>query len=176
MANISTCLSLRLIVAACLTIAFSNSGADDNSWSLETVEDRNTFESIISLRQESADSILDENGKVEIHPVFEFRCAAGSDTAVAFRIDWGRFISSFNTEVGFRVDGGNALWLKLGVDRSNKVTLSKSAADVGKLISRLSDGDIVEVEVAPYSEASVFVQFDLLSFDQGLGELKESCL
>ena len=78
MANISTCLSIRLVVAACLTIAFSNSGADDNSWSLETMEDTDTFDSIISLRQESADSILDEYGKVEIHPVFEFRCATGS--------------------------------------------------------------------------------------------------
>jgi len=172
----SSYVNTSIVVAACFVIALGISEANDNSWSLETVEDTDTFESIISLLQESADSILDEVGKVEIHPVFEFRCAAGSDTAVAFRIDWRRFISSFNTEVGFRVDGGKALWLKLGVDRSNKVTLSKSGADVGKLISRLSDGDIVEVEVAPYSEPSVFVRFDLSSFGDGLSELKETCM
>lgn len=176
MTNISVYANTRIVVAACFAIEFSISEADDNSWSLESVEDMDTFDSIISLQQKSADSILDEYGKIKIHPVFEFRCAAGSDTAVAFRIDWRRFISSFNTEVGFRVDGGKVLWLKLGVDRSNKVTLSKSAADVGKLISRLSDGDIVEVEVAPYSEPSVFVRFDLSSFGDGLSELKKTCM
>ena len=174
--KMSAYVNTRIVVAACCAIAFGISEANDNSWSLVTIEDTDTFDSAISLLQKSADSILDEYGKIDVHPVFEFRCAPGSDPAVAFRIDWRRFISSFNTEVGFRVDGGKALWLKLGVDRSNKVTLSKSAADVGMLISRLSDGDIVEVEVAPYSEPPVFVRFDLSSFAEGLGELKESCL
>ena len=59
---------------------------------------------------------------------------------VSVRIDWRRFISSFNTEVGFKADGGKTLWQKWGVDQSNKITLSKSAADSQSLVDYLSGG------------------------------------
>lgn len=78
MTTMSAYVNTSIVVAACFAIAFGISEANDNSWSLETMEDTDTFDPIISLRQESADSILDEYGKIEIHPVFEFRCAEGS--------------------------------------------------------------------------------------------------
>ena len=67
------------------------------------------------------------------------------------------------------------MWLKLGVDQSNKITLSKSASDVGKLIKKLSEGRNVEVDVAPYSEPSVLVRFDISTFGAAIESLQEAC-
>ncbi len=173
--SMSRCLNIRSIVLALLAIAFSRDASADDSWSLTTEEDSVSYEIVASLRQVSNDKILDENARHEIHPVLEFRCLPGRDPTIHFRIDWGRFISSFNTEVGFRVDDGKALWLKLGVDQSNKITLSKSGADAGKLIEKLGAGRFVEIDVAPYSEPSILVRFDISTIDAGLDSLKEAC-
>ena len=123
-----------------------------------------------TLSQVSKDAILDEYATKEVHPRLEFVCEWGETT---FRIDWGRFISSFSTEVGFGVDGGEATWIKLSVDSSNKRTIGK-ASDAARLIELIGGGETLNVEVAPYSEPSVSVSFDLDSFAESLSEL-EGC-
>lgn len=124
-----------------------------------------------TLSQISGDAIQDEYATKEVHPKLEFVCEWGETT---FRIDWGRFISSFATEVGFRVDDGHAEWIKLSVDSSNKLTVGKTR-DVEALVELIGDGKNLNVEVAPYSEPSVNVNFDLASFAAGLEELKAGC-
>jgi hypothetical protein len=147
----------------------------DDYWSIVSGEDEASYENVVSLQQASASTILDETAKKDVLPMLEFRCSPGSGSPVEFRINWQRFISSFNTETGFQADGGKTTWLKLGVDRTNKITLSRSSADVEKLLGRLTGAKLLEVEIAPYSEASVFAQFDISTLDAALGKLDEAC-
>ena len=148
-----------LIVLASVTLAPAAALAE-SAW----VADGST------LSQVSQDAIQDEYATKEVHPRLEFACEWGEMT---FRIDWGRFISSFATEVGFGVDGGEATWIKLSVDSSNKMTIGK-ASDAVRLIKLIGDGETLSVEVAPYSEPSVSVSFDLESFAESLDAL-EGC-
>jgi len=164
-----------MIVSAILTMSIAAAVSADEFWSLESSVDESNGEAVTSLQQKSNDSIRDESGKNDVYPVLKFQCVPGSDPNIRFRIDWRRFISSFNTEVGFRVDGGKALWLKLGVDQTNKITLSKSSTDVNKLVQLFGDATTVELEVAPYSEPSVFVRFDISSFNSAVGTMNERC-
>ena len=146
----------------------------DGNWVINVGEDPSSYEVIASLQQESANTIKDEYATKDVTPQLAFRCAPGNPE-VTVRIDWQRFISSFNTEVGFKVDGGKTLWLKWGVDQSNKITASKSAADSQSLIERLNGSSELLVEVSPYSEPPVTVQFDLAGFSQALEALQAEC-
>lgn len=146
--------------------------AADEHWT-PGIDESVSHETVRTLSQESADAIPDEYAVREVHPVLEFRCSPR--TGLRFRIDWRRFISSFNTEVGFRVDGGSATWLKLGVDASNRITLAKSAEDTATLIENLAGGKSLNVEVAPYSEPSVSVDFDVSTLGNAMEKLGASC-
>ena len=126
----------------------------------------------IALSQQSTDAIPDEYATKDVQPVLSFRCA--SDGAVAMHIDWQRFISSFRTDVGFRVDGGDAKWIKLAVDSSNKITLANST-ETAALLEHIAAGEKLNVETAPYAEPAVFVNFDIASLTQELQKLSEAC-
>ncbi len=137
-------------------------------------EDPSSYAVIASLQQDSANTIKDEYASKEVKPQLAFRCVPGNAEITA-RIDWRRFISSFNTEVGFKVDGGKFLWLKWGVDQSNRITLSKAASDSQMLIDHLAGGSELLVEVSPYSEPPVTVQYDLAGLSQALEALRMEC-
>ena len=66
-------------------------------------------------------------------------------------------------------------WLKWKVDGSEKVTLSPSADDTAKLINALEMGNSLLVEITPYSQSPVEVNFDLNGFTEKLDELKVAC-
>lgn len=163
-----------VILATCLTIATCAVAEDqvtNEHWTIATAGD--DYAPLFSLLQQSADAIPDEYASKEVQPVLDFRCAAGGGD-MTFQIDWQRFISSFSTEAGFRVDGGKATWIKLSVDSSNKITLGK-AADARKLLDQLGGGSTLNVEIAPYSESSVFVNFDISTLADGLDNLRAAC-
>lgn len=155
-------------------LAIAQTTGLEGGWDLAVGDDPSSYEVVASLQQESANTIKDEYATSDVKPVLAFRCAPGNP-AITARIDWQRFISSFNTEVGFKVDGGKALWLKWGVDQSNKITLSKTAADTQSLLDYLGGGSNLQVEVTPYSESPVTVDFDLTGFSQGLDALQMAC-
>jgi hypothetical protein len=145
----------------------------DSAWELG-IDESISWETVHVLSQRSRDSIADEYATKQVHPVLDFRCTEGGG-AMAMRIDWQRFVSSFSTEAGFQVDGHKRSWLKLGVDDSNRITLSRSAADVEALVASLSGGDTLNVEIEPYSEPSVSVNFDLAGFDAAIASLEAAC-
>ena len=153
-----------------LTTVFADSG----NWEFSIGEDSSSYKTVASLQQESLTTIKDEYAKKDLRPQLQFRCTPG-DLAITARIDWQRFISSFSTELGFKVDGGKFTWLKWKVDQSNKVTFSPSAADSQKLIELALGGERLLVEVTPYSESPVTVEYDLEGFSGALAELKDSC-
>jgi len=148
--------------------------ADSGIWDISIGEDSTTYQTVASLQQDSLTTIKDEYAKQDLSPKLEFRCMPG-DPAITARIDWQRFISSFSTELGFKVDGGRFTWLKWKVDQSNKVTFSPSAADSQKLIDLALGGEKLLVEVTPYSGSPVTVAYDLAKFSGALAELQERC-
>lgn len=155
-------------------LAFAQTTELEGNWVLTIGEDPSSYEVVALLQQDSANTIKDEYATKDVVPQLMLRCAPGDPTITA-RIDWQRFISSFNTEVGFKVDDGKTLWLKWGVDRSNKITLSPSADDSRNLIEHLQEGTSLQVEVAPYSESPVTVDYDLTGFARGLEALLKEC-
>lgn len=124
-----------------------------------------------ALSQRSATAIKDESAKNDVTPVFSFRC----DPPVNARIDWHRFISSFNTEVGFKVDDGKFTWLKMKVDDSEQVTYSASSDDTLQLVELFSTGRKLTIEVTPYAGAPVTAEFDLTGFESVFGVLQANC-
>ena len=157
-----------------LGLAFAQTTELESNWVLTVGEDPSSYEVVASLQQNSANTIKDEYATKDVVPQLMLRCAPGDPTITA-RIDWRRFISSFNTEVGFKVDDGKTLWLKWGVDRSNKITSSPSADDSRNLVEHLKEGTSLQVEVSPYSESPVTVEFDLTGFSSGLEALLKEC-
>lgn len=73
------------------------------------------------------------------------------------------------------MDGGKFSWLKWKVDGSEKVTLSPSADDTRKLVDALGMGNSLLVEISPYAQAPVEVNFDLTGFSEKLDELNDAC-
>lgn len=143
-------------------------------WTLAT-DDAVTWETVHVLSQASSGTIADEYGSKEVRPVLSFRCTEGGDGSVSMQIDWQRFISSFNTEAGFKVDDAARVWMKLGVDSSNRITLSRSDDDVAQLIDALSPGTNLDVEIVPYSESAVSVTFSIGSFADAVTDLRQRC-
>lgn len=155
----------KLTAILILLPAASWAGADAN-WLLETADG-------ISISQDADNTIRDESYTKEVTPNMALLCSGGG--SITAQIDWKRFISSFSTEVGFKVDGGKFTWLKWKVDGSEKVTLSPSADDTGKLIDALGMGNSLLVEITPYAEGPVEANFDLTGFAEKLDKLKDAC-
>lgn len=169
------CRNLLLTVLALMgSVAAAQTSDLEGKWVLTTGEDPSSYNVVISVQQDSANTIKDEYATRDVNPQLSFRCVAGNPEITA-RIDWQRFISSFNTEVGFKVDGGKFLWLKWGVDQSNRITLSKSASDSQALIDHLAGGAELLVEVSPYSEPPVTVRYDLTGLSNALDALRREC-
>lgn len=157
-----------------LTIVFAEADEAIGNWTLAVGEDASTYETVATLRQDSLVTIKDESAKQDLSPQLQFRCTPGNP-AITARIDWQRFISSFNIELGFKIDDGRFTWLKWKVDQSNKVTLSPSENDSKKLIDLVLGGEKLLVEVTPYSQSPVTVEYDLPEFSVALAKLKDSC-
>jgi hypothetical protein len=155
-------------------LALADAPSADSAWHQAMAADDAGFGEVAVLYQDAGNTIKDEYATNNVTPRLEFRCTPG-DSAVTARIDWQRFISSFSTEVGFKVDGGKFIWLKWKTDSSEKVTLSPSAGDTAKLVDLLSAGSRLSVEVTPYSEGPVEVGFDLAGFGEALLMLTETC-
>ena len=152
-------------VTALLLILTPCAWAAEN-WALDT-----SAEAAIS--QDGGNTIRDESYTKDVLPRMRFVCASGGE--IIARIDWQRFISSFSTEVGFKVDDGPFTWLKWKVDGSEKVTISPSGPDTQKLIDAIGSGDLLLVDVTPYSESPVTVTFDLDGLTAALGALRATC-
>lgn len=122
----------------------------------------------------AGNTIKDEYARNDVTPRMAFQCEPGDPGVIAV-INWGRFISSFSTEVGFKVDDGKFMWLKWKVDRSEKITLSPSSDDTRRLTDAMRGGNVLTVDVSPYSEGPVVVTFDLAGFDEALAALEAGC-
>lgn len=164
-------------IVALLIPALSLAGAPGSAadWTIESMQDKATYQNVTVMHQASADPISDEYGMKEVQPILEFRCVPMSGTGIDVRIDWQRFISSFNTEITFAADNADAATWTFGVDRSNKITSAKSDADKAAIMDYLSGSSSLAVTVTPYSEVPVTVSYSLDGFDDKLAELEQAC-
>lgn len=162
-----------LLTALAVSVPAETARAE-NLWVPETGKDPSTFEAVATLHQDSATTIKDERATKDVTPRLQFSCTPG-DPAIIASIDWKRFISSFSTEAGFKVDGGRFTWLKWKVDRTEQVTTSPSAADSQKLIGLLKSGRELVIEISPYSEGPVTARYDLTGFADAINELIDGC-
>lgn len=161
--------TVAVFLLACLPLALF---AEDAGWTLETREAPGGGEFAAVLVQVSNDAITDEYGSQQVNPEMQFHC---SDGDVVAQIDWRRFISSFNTELGFKADDGRNKWHKWKVDRTNRVTISPTADDTAAIIEKMLAGTLLTVDVTPYSEAPVQVRFDLAGFAKAIDTLRANC-
>lgn len=145
------------------------------NWSLEVGRDAQTWENVATLGFESVNEVADEYATKKVHPQLAFQCKPGSDGTISVRLDWRRFISSFNTEVGFKADDKELLLVNWGVDKSKQVTLPRSASDSQELISYLAGAANVQVEVIPYSASLISAQFNISGIDEALQALTAKC-
>jgi hypothetical protein len=166
----------KLLTVSLLFPALSVADAPgpDASWSVEMADDPSGYGEVAMLYQDGGNTIKDEYATKDVTPRLAFNCTPG-DPSITARIDWQRFISSFSTEVGFKVDDGRFTWLKWKVDGSEKVTISPSAEDSDKLAALMGAGDRLRVEITPYSEGPVEVEYALDGFTEALESLKELC-
>lgn len=163
---------VRRLLIVLLVLGASAQALANDGWTAGV--DDSGYDSRQVIYQASSTAIADEYATKEVNPVLSFGCVAGGDGTVTAKIDWQRFISSFSTEAGFSVDDGKASWLKMAVDSSNKQTLA-NAADTASLLTLLEGGKQLTVEIAPYSEPSVFVHFDIETFGAAFALLKDGC-
>lgn len=145
-------------------------------WSLEVGRDAQTWENVATLGFESVNEIADEYATKKVHPQLAFVCKPGGDRTISVRLDWRRYISSFNTEVGFKADEKELLLVNWGVDKSKQITLPRSAGDSQELISYLAGAASVQVEVIPYSASLITVQFNISGIDEALQQLAAKCM
>ena len=144
-------------------------------WQVAKTTDATSYQTVTVLGQDAEDTIKDEYATKDVRPRLEFRCMPGGDGAVRARLDWRRFISSFNTPVEFAVDERDAVTIRMGVDRTNEITSTKAAADDDALLGYLDGGASLAVTVTPYSEVPVTVRFDLAGFAAKLDDLRKAC-
>ena len=162
--------ALSTLAAGVLFTSIAVSASD--TWQMHEVEDG--YSVAIAMRQDSAVAVPDENPANEVTPQLEFRCTPGSNDIIA-RIDWHRFISSFSTEAGFKVDDGRFTWLKWKVDSSESVTISPNGGDSQKLIEMISSGSTLHVEITPYSASPITAEYDISGFAAALDALRGKC-
>ncbi len=163
---------LLLVTVPVLSVA--SAPGPDNEWEFTEIADPSGAGSMTVIRQSAGNTVRGESTGVEVTPELLFGCAAGRNGVTA-HIDWQRFISSFSTEVGFKVDDGRFTWLKWKLDGSEEKTLSPSVDDTAKLIAAASTGKDLLVEVSPYSESPVTATFDLSGFEDAIARLGLSC-
>jgi len=144
-------------------------------WSLEVGRDEKTWEHVATLGVESSNEIAGEYATRKVRPQLAFTCTPGGDGTISVWLDWRRFISSFNTEVGFKADDRELLLVNWGVDKSNRITRPRSVSDAGEIIAYLAGATSVQVEVIPYSASLIAVQFDISGIDEALKALSAKC-
>lgn len=144
-------------------------------WTLASGRDEQSWEDRVTLSVESGSEIADEYATKMVRPQLAFQCTPAGDGSVSVIVDWRRFISSFNTEVGFKADDRELLLVNWGVDKSNKVTMPRAAKDGRELMDYLAGAAQLQVEVIPYSESLITANFDISGIDEALQALADAC-
>lgn len=163
---------IRIAVCGVALLAAGAVVADEGGWTLGVDED--AWPEALVLARPAGETVRDENGTEDVRPVLELRCTPPGGP-LELGVDWGRFISSFGTEIGVSVDGGEQAWFDVRVDESNRVTRTDRPADVEAIMAMLEAGDTLAVEVPPYAGAPITVTFGLDGYAAAAREFEARC-
>ena len=155
---------LSRLIALMGIFLFSPLLSEDHSGKWSFVEDESNPDYMTQISQASITSITNESTFEEVFPNLTFYCTKNNPDPV-LQINWKRFISSFNnTEIGLQVDKEKMTWIKFNVDKTGKITRQDSLSQSKLLINNLLGKNTLKVEVEPYSEPAVSVEFNLQDF------------
>jgi len=166
---------MRLLTGIVLLLAAAATQALPDNWSLSVGRDPISWENTVTLSVQSAGEITNENGSAQVRPQLEFRCKPGGDGTISARVNWQRYISSFNTEVGFKADDRQLLLVNWGVDKSKKITQPRSASDSAELNAYIAGASNQQVQDIPYSEKLNSIEYDISGIDEALKALTAQC-
>ena len=167
---------LSRLIALMGIFLFSPLLSEDHSGKWSFVEDESNPDYMTQISQASITSITNESTFEEVFPNLTFYCTKNNPDPV-LQINWKRFISSFNkTEIGFQVDKEKMTWIKFNVDKTGNITRQDSLSQSQLLINRLLGKTALKVEVEPYSEPAVSVEFNLQDFVAYIEKLRDSCV
>tara|TARA_B100000959_G_scaffold202699_1_gene212160 strand:- start:6236 stop:6751 length:516 start_codon:yes stop_codon:yes gene_type:complete len=167
---------LPRLIALMGIFLFSSLLSGDHSGKWSFIEDESNPDYMTQISQTSITSITNESTFEEVFPNLTFYCTKNNPDPV-FQINWKRFISSFNkTEIGLQVDKEKMTWIKFNVDKTGKITRQDSLSQSQLLINRLLGKTALKVEVEPYSEPAVSVEFNLQDFVAYIEKLRDSCM
>ncbi|MEC9415015.1 MAG: hypothetical protein VYC67_00300 [Pseudomonadota bacterium] len=165
---------LLLIVFMVMTL-FSLSHSEDHSGKWFFTEGESNPDTVAQISQKSNTSIINESASDEVFPNLTFYCTKKNPNLL-LQINWKRFISSFRkTEVGLQVDNEKMTWIKFNVDKTGKTTRQDSVSESQLLINKLLGQALLRVEVEPYSEPAVSVEFNLQNFEIYIEKLRDAC-
>jgi hypothetical protein len=165
----------QLLLTLILVSTAATTGRAADNWSFEAGRDPDNWHKVSILSVESINEIADEYATKMLRPQLSFRCEPGADGATSVRVDWRRFISSFNTEVSFKADDKDLLLLNWGVDKTNKITMPRAARDGQDLLDYLEGASRLQIEVIPYAGSLIAVTFDISGIDDALRTLASEC-
>jgi len=167
-------LSLLIVFIIMTLFSLSHSEAHSGKWFF--TEGEPNPDTVAQISQKSNTSIINESASDEVFPNLTFYCTKNNPDPV-LQINWKRFISSFNkTEIGFQVDKEKMTWIKFNVDKTGNITRQDSLSQSQLLINRLLGKTTLKVEVEPYSEPAVSVEFNLQDFVVYIEKLRDSCM
>jgi hypothetical protein len=167
---------IRIALAAlAVTAAPAFADSPPETWALSVGRDPVSWENVATLTIDATTEIANEYATKQVRPKLNFRCTPGGGGPVSLRVDWQRFISSFNTEVAFKADEKDLMLVNWGVDKSNKITQPRASSDSRELMAYLKGARRLQVEVIPYSESLLTVSFDLSGIDSALDSLARKC-
>ena len=167
---------LSRMIALMGIFLFSPLLSEDHSGKWSFVEDESNPDYMTQISKASITSIINESTFEEVFPNLTFYCTKNNPDPV-LQINWKRFISSFNkTEIGFQVDKEKMTWIKFNVDKTGNITRQDSLSQSQLLINRLLGKTALKVEVEPYSEPAISVEFNLQDFVVYIEKLRNSCM
>lgn len=163
---------MRNMVCGIALLAAAAVVADEGGWTLGVDED--AWPEAVVLARSAGETVRNENGTKDVRPVLELRCTPPGGSP-ELSVDWGRFISSFGTEIGLSVDGGEQAWFDVKVDDSNRITRTDRPADVEAMLAMLEAGDTLAIEVPPYAGEPITVTFGIDGYAAAAAEFEARC-
>jgi|TARA_B110000240_G_scaffold189408_1_gene229351 hypothetical protein len=145
------------------------------SWSVS--ENKNTpyNDKIASLSSSSFVSVRDETDSESVYPLIEFYCENNSPD-IFLAINWRRFVSSFSkTEIGMAIDNNRAEWISVKVNKGNQITTLDFTHINKEIIHKILAGTLLKIEIEPYSEPSIFSEYNLEDFSSEFNNFIQLC-
>lgn len=147
----------------------------NQSWLTTETKSMAYNDKIATLSSSSITSVWNEADSETVYPLIEFYCENNSPV-IFLSINWKRFVSSFRkTEIGMAIDNNKAEWMSVKVSKGSQITTIDNAQRSKEVIDKLLAATLLKIEIEPYSEPSIFSEYNLKDFPTELNRLILLC-